>query len=811
MYKGISSEADSLVSRVAQEEKNVLAAKNQLAKLQLALRHAEKEFEALQNGSNADGGNYEKICEEVAQTETEITSLQQQLENLHFDPDGFQSAQQELKVLENEAAEIQEKLDKMKSSSLGVLLAFSKEFDTNQNVYGRAFELMKVREDSLSYSVALEEAGKSRLLQVVVSDDAIAQRVLETSKSKQRISCIPLNKIRSADLPIEKVELAKKLDSQNSVVYPLEIIVPDDQSYNSAFKYVFGSTVLCKKKEVAEQIAKEPKIRLPAITIQGDSYNPSGSISGGSKAGLDNLLLSYRHYVELEEKKGALKANIQDLEKKASTKNVQKQHQELTRQIKLLNVHLHGAKQRQEQLEANGNDGKLKKFNIEIQSLRVQIKELEENDIPRAEEQYHKVKKDLDDSPEIREKKVQTFEKRLKEIKKERKQKEKVSDAHEKNTGDMKLKEAVVKERVADAKEKLRIAEEETLSISEEINASQKNLEGQKIKVANSTEKLNAFESQIEENQNNLQQIQMERQNLSHQLQDLQSYLKKSQTDVKHLTKNVSARESNIANYLRSHSWLKEVREDSIAKMVKPKSLANIPDKYEEWMQEIEKMETELNGIQKRVNVKAVEKLDIAEKEHENLATKRTQIKKDKESIEDFIRDLDDKKCKTLDLCWQQVNKNFSDIFNSLLPEANCRLNAINPKDVSDGLEMNVKFGNNWKSSLTELSGGQRSLLALSLILALLKYKPAPLYILDEVDAALDMSHTQNIGRMIKDHFKSSQFLVVSLKENLFQHADVLFRTQFVEGTSVVQRIEKSNKSEKSKVEGLKENRKIKN
>jgi structural maintenance of chromosome 2 len=73
------------------------------------------------------------------------------------------------------------------------------------------------------------------------------------------------------------------------------------------------------------------------------------------------------------------------------------------------------------------------------------------------------------------------------------------------------------------------------------------------------------------------------------------------------------------------------------------------------------------------------------------------------------------------------------------------------------GLRIRVAFNGVWKESLTELSGGQRSLVALSLVLAMLKYKPAPLYILDEVDAALDLSHTQNIGQMIKQNFKNSQ------------------------------------------------------
>ena len=80
-----------------------------------------------------------------------------------------------------------------------------------------------------------------------------------------------------------------------------------------------------------------------------------------------------------------------------------------------------------------------------------------------------------------------------------------------------------------------------------------------------------------------------------------------------------------------------------------------------------------------------------------------------------------------------------------------------------------------------------RSLLALSLILALLLFKPAPMYILDEIDAALDLSHTQNIGRLIKTRFKGSQFIVVSLKDGMFQNANRIFRTRFSEGTSMVQ------------------------
>jgi len=111
-----------------------------------------------------------------------------------------------------------------------------------------------------------------------------------------------------------------------------------------------------------------------------------------------------------------------------------------------------------------------------------------------------------------------------------------------------------------------------------------------------------------------------------------------------------------------------------------------------------------------------------------------------------------------------------------------------------DGLEVKVAFGDVWKQSLTELSGGQRSLVALSLILALLLYNPAPIYILDQVDAALDQNHTTNIGFMIKKHFSKSQFIIVSLKEDMFNNANVLFKTKFVDGHSTVTRYETSRK-----------------
>jgi structural maintenance of chromosome 2 len=159
-------------------------------------------------------------------------------------------------------------------------------------------------------------------------------------------------------------------------------------------------------------------------------------------------------------------------------------------------------------------------------------------------------------------------------------------------------------------------------------------------------------------------------------------------------------------------------------------------------------------------------------------------------------------------LTWY-VHSDFGGIFAELLPGNFAKLQPPDGQDLMQGLEVKVQLGSVWKQSLTELSGGQRSaapstilsrkttlifihptrsLIALSLIMALLQFKPAPMYILDEIDAALDLSHTQHIGQLFRTRFKGSQFIVVSLKEGLFTNANVLFRARFRDGTSIVER-----------------------
>ncbi len=202
----------------------------------------------------------------------------------------------------------------------------------------------------------------------------------------------------------------------------------------------------------------------------------------------------------------------------------------------------------------------------------------------------------------------------------------------------------------------------------------------------------------------------------------------------------------------------------------------------------LQSLQNQQAKLAKNINKKVMGMIEKAEAEYKELQRKRTVVENDKKKIQSVIEQLDEKKKAELQRTWVKVNRDFGSIFSTLLPGASAKLEPPEGKQAWEGLEVKVGFGDVWKESLSELSGGQRSLLALSLILSLLLFKPAPMYILDEVDAALDLSHTQNIGNMLKTHFSQSQFIVVSLKEGMFNNANVIFRTKFVDGVSTVRR-----------------------
>lgn len=151
----------------------------------------------------------------------------------------------------------------------------------------------------------------------------------------------------------------------------------------------------------------------------------------------------------------------------------------------------------------------------------------------------------------------------------------------------------------------------------------------------------------------------------------------------------------------------------------------------------------------------------------QTLEEKIQKLEKDRKEIIESIETLNTIGLNENKKAFDHVNKHVKIFLQYFLPNTDIV--------ITNDFEIKVKIGN-WKNSLSELSGGQKSLIALCLIFSMLTFRPAPFYIFDEIDAALDLNYTQSIGEIIKNEFKGAQFIVISLKNNMFDSAQKIFK-----------------------------------
>lgn len=164
----------------------------------------------------------------------------------------------------------------------------------------------------------------------------------------------------------------------------------------------------------------------------------------------------------------------------------------------------------------------------------------------------------------------------------------------------------------------------------------------------------------------------------------------------------------------------------------------------------------------------------------QDLEEKIKKLEKDRDEIHRSIERLNEIGMKENQRAFDHVNSTLKTFLGYFLKNSDVM--------ISKDFEIRVKIGS-WKNSLQELSGGQKSLIALCLIFSMLTFKPAPFYIFDEIDAALDLNYTQAIGEIIQKEFHGAQFIVISLKNNMFDNANKIFKVFMQDHKSKIMQI----------------------
>jgi len=549
-------------------------------------------------------------------------------------------------------------------------------------------------------------------------------------------------------------------------------------------EYVFGSTFICKDPDAAKDVTFDPNVRMRSVTYEGDVYDPSGTLSGGSAPNSSGVLVIMQKLNELTRQireEEAKLANIKDMmfREKAKIDTVRK----LKQNLELKN---HEISLSEQQINSNSSSSIIHAVEEMKENIQQAEKDIVEagNRQQEAAKEVKRIEKDMNELKDNKGNKLAQIQKSMEITKGEVAEQSQVLKAvresfHDAQSDMESAESELATERTAldNAERSISVVEAEMAKLRDEQKCMKDEhdialaqLDDERAKLSGFDDELKALEDASRNKQTRINEDALEKQKLGH---EVERFHKEQQASVE-----------AVDRMLREHDWIEEEKEH-FGRPGTPYDFQGI--NVGGARTQLKNMNERFQGMKKKINPKVMNMIDSVEKKEASLKTMLRTVIKDKRKIEETIIELDRYKKEALEKTHSRVSADFGNIFAELLPGSFAKLVPLDGKQVTDGLEVKVQLGKVWKQSLTELSGGQRSLIALSLIMALLQFKPAPMYILDEVDAALDLSHTQNIGRLIKTRFKGSQFIVVSLKDGMFQNANRIFKTRFVDGTSVVQ------------------------
>uniref|UniRef100_A0A665SYV0 SMC hinge domain-containing protein n=1 Tax=Echeneis naucrates TaxID=173247 RepID=A0A665SYV0_ECHNA len=774
---GLSTNEDGEEATLAGQ---MMTCKNDMSKAdteakqaQMTLEHAQTELKTKQAEVKKMDSGYKKDQDNLQAVRQGREKLEAELAKLNYEGNGREeSLLDKRRQLSREVTKLKETYERLVSRFPNLRFDYKdpeRGWDHGK-VKGLLANLITVND--VSYATALEVVAGGRLYNIVVDTEVTGKKLLEKGELQRRYTIIPLNKISARTLN-------DKVGDDN--VHTALSLVGYESDLRKAMEYVFGSTLVCDTLDNAKKVAFDKQVMTKTVTLGGDIFDPQGTLSGGARSQSASVLSRLQELKEVQDNLKQNEAQLQDIEQQlVSLKGTAEKYRQLKQQ--------HELKLEEEQiLQAKVQQSSFHQQQEELERLRKAIGESEERlrvtkEVKkRAEEKYKVLENKMKNAEAEREKELKAAQQKLNAAKskadafnKKLKQKQQESDA-------VALELEELRREQAGYEQQIQAVDEAMKAIQEQIDNMACNVSQSKEAVRNAQEELAKQKEVIMKQDKELKAYY----EVSEQNNEVQLKIKELEHNINKHRKDSQDAADKVSRMLEEHDWIHSERQYFGQPNTSFDFKSNNP---REAGQRLKKLEETTNKLERNVNKRAMNMLNEAEERYNDLMKKKRIVENDKAKILQTIAELDQKKNEALNLAWQKVNKDFGSIFSTLLPGATAKLAPPQGCGVLEGLEFKVALGNIWKENLTELSGGQRSLVALSLILAMLLFKPAPIYILDEVDAALDLSHTQNIGQMLRTHFRHSQFVVVSLKDGMFTNANVLFKTKFVDGMSTVTR-----------------------
>ena len=773
-----------------QKERNfstIESRKENIIQIKALINDYETEMEIISDGNSINVNDRDKINEELNDLnnkEIKETNIKNEiLKNLS-------NSQIELENSNKNHFDIKGNLNKLVSEhkllktyeenfvgyfhSVKELMTSIKNTDLNSGVHGVVGSLINMKNE---YEVAIEITLGSAMQNIVCDDAGVAKKLINHLKKNKfgRVSFLPLSSLFERK---DDERVMKKVKEFENFIGKADEIITCDKKYKSLFNHLLGNVLVVKDYDTAREILKIKNIRYKIVTLDGENFTPGGRITGGSYTSKSKGLIGRKRKIE----KIAL-----EIEEKTELK------EELEIKINELNREVYSKKENLVIIE--GNLSKLKNSGFELKSKLNYFNE-KLNDFNEKIDKLEKIKSESFNKIDLINENIESLKSSNLEI--EVKVNELNNILKENNIVDelnveIELNKSVIsdiKVEIASLNEKLnnyKYNENNSKIEIDEIDSSISLKEDLFKKFSESIEKQKELSEKLEID---IEKFNLNKVNLKNTLEIFEKNIINEEEKLRTIElqkEEINGKLRTINEKLLSYQ-LEKAKLNILIKNIKE----DLWQKYE--MSYLEILEYDynenlvidsdkkLNQLRRKikkignVNLSSIEEYSEVKERYEYLNKQQNDLNEAKRSLDKIIKDMDKKMKKQFMSELVSIKENFKEVFKVLFNGGEADVIIDDPNDV---LESEIKImaqpPGKKLQGLDLLSGGEKALTAISLLFAILKNKPTPFCVLDEIEAALDDVNVFRFADYLKSIAGNSQFIVITHRKGTMEIADSLY------------------------------------
>ncbi|AKI96916.1 chromosome segregation protein SMC [Kosmotoga pacifica] len=808
--RSMEQERDEIVRKYSEKEKDWLKEQErhntiakrinrieaELEKLEGVREDATRRLNLIKSQIDSKSDRFETLKEEIeslASQGRESTEKQKELER------NISAAKEQLKSNETELEDLKEKLAQLNDTLRRAQIertTLEKQQEEYQGFSRAVREIFKRKEtfesliDVVANVVNVPEAFETaisvllggHMQDIVVEDANTAKRIVDFLKMNKigRATLLPLDLLQSnfrEDLTVK--------NHPGFIAFAARA-VSVDRKYSIIPEYLFGNAIIVRSLDDAIDIRRKTAFRGRIVSVDGQLLSAGGSITGGylGDSVRSDLISRKRRIQFLAEKEKTLRRDIQLVQK-----DIQRRKDdiiELRGYIRVL------------QEELNEVVSKGAAINRMIHELLKTADALENEleELMKLEEEYtaklntsQEKRKELSSEFQDLMKEKSSLEERMSRFSEELKKEKQKLESIQNNIIDSKLylaslyekKEQYSKE-LSELTQRKRDNQEQISILSRELSQLEADSERLRRQV---NEQNRELESLKKETQSLFDSIRYQREGKEERFSKLQEV----ESGINVLKEK---REKKRENLHQIELLIQEtkMRVEQISRELEGIDVSDIPVLERG---EIENIKSELDDVLNKlkflgtVDLDAIEEYKLVDADYQELSNQKADLEKARQKLIELI-DKTDSEARTIFMnTYQKINSSFAKYIQELFEGGEGEIRLMPSEDLLEaGLEISVRRPGRKFQKLQLMSGGEKALVGIALVFALLSIKPSPFYVLDEVDAPLDDFNADRFRRMLQRHAGDTQFLVVTHNKIVMESASVLHGITMTDGVSKI-------------------------